>query len=324
MSRILLLDNNDPNNTFFAKEFDRVIISPSLSPLPLAWILGTIKTIVGSKNHDNIVCWYDFQAVILFWLCKIFFQKRYIYCLNILLKPKTSLMNKLVSLLYKKALSSPNFTATVTSKDYGKLLNSHFNNEYNYTILHDVYHSHYCMNSKSTIAPNTVFCGGRNGRDWDFMMEVASNMPDVNFNVIAPSNVYNKYKDIVGSNVNLMTNVPYEKFMSVLCESQITALPLDTEAPAGLIVMFQAAANGKLILTTNTATTREYVSEDRGCLLDNNLDSWINGIHAALSNPQTSETKAEKIKAFLESECSEERFINIINEMINNHDQTIR
>ena len=41
-------------------------------------------------------------------------------------------------------------------------------------------------------------------------------------------------------------------------------MPLDTEAPAGLIALFQAATYGKMVITTDTVTTREYFSGDRG------------------------------------------------------------
>ena len=43
-----------------------------------------------------------------------------------------------------------------------------------------------------------------------------------------------------------------------MCQSSLVVMPLDTEAPAGLIAFFQAAANGRMSITSDTVTTREY------------------------------------------------------------------
>ena len=50
-----------------------------------------------SKRGDTIICWYDFMAVLCCWLCKVQVKKRNIIALNILLKNKSPLKNKLAN-----------------------------------------------------------------------------------------------------------------------------------------------------------------------------------------------------------------------------------
>lgn len=69
-----------------------------------------------SVEGDTIICWYDFMAVLCWWLCKLQFKNRKIIALNILLKDKATKKNKLAKLLYKPVLMSNKVKATVTSK----------------------------------------------------------------------------------------------------------------------------------------------------------------------------------------------------------------
>lgn len=318
MAKTLLLDNSKGNNSFLCALFDKTIISPETCCLPLTWVLGALKALWNTSRNDTIVVWYDFQAVMLFWMARICLTKRNIVCLNILLKPKSSLKNRIVTQLYRTALESDCFKATVTSSEYGRILNDHLGEEFDYMLLHDVYHDNYDAHYSGEIKKNSVFCGGHNGRDWDFMMNLTMSLPDIKFNIVAPESVYNKYADKIGKNVNLQTNLSFEAFTTLLCKSQIVSLPLDTEAPAGLIVMFQSAANMRPIITTKTVTTSEYVTEDRGVSLPNDAEMWANTIREALENPAPFMKKAQAMKAFLQAECSENIFLDTLDNIINN------
>lgn len=161
---------------------------------------------------------------------------------------------------------------------------------------------------------NTVFCGGRNGRDWQFMIEVARSMPNVDFHLVMPQSVYEECKNVLPSNVYAKFNLPIKEFMKEMCSCEIVALPLDTEAPAGLIVLFQAAANMKYVITTDTMTTREYLGDGRGCLVVNNIEIWVNAINQRLGTENIE--ASSKLLKFLETECSERKFIEGIESMI--------
>lgn len=279
--------------------------SPNSHKLIMRWLKGCWTALATSCHGDTIVCWYDFQAVLCYWMCKFTFKCRKVVCVNLLLKDKDSLKNTAVAWLYKKALKSKNLVASVTSKEYGEHLKMRLGIKRDFFLLHDVYQESYRYDKHVEIMSNTVFCGGRNGRDWRFVTEVARAMPGVEFHLVMPESTYRKLIGDLPRNVIAKYNLSPDDFMREMCASEIVALPLDTEAPAGLIVLFQAAANGKLVLTTDTMTTREYLSGDRGLLLPNDVKTWVENIRKALEDSEIRTMKAEKLARFLREECSE-------------------
>ena len=293
------------------------VYSPKENKLVLGWIKGCLSALRQSYRNDTIICWYDFQAVLCYWLAKLSFRQRKIVCINLLLKDKASAKNKVVAWLYKKALKSKHFVASVTSVEYGKHLKNRLGIDKDLLLLHDVFHEDYKVNASLDVCPNTVFCGGRNGRDWKFMIEVAKAMPHVQFHLVMPKVTYDEYQHELPSNVVAKYNLSMDDFLKEMCSCELVALPLDTEAPAGLIVLFQAAANMKYIITTDTMTTREYLSDGRGCLLANVIDIWSKAIDEKLGKVKPNAMASEKLLNFLETECSEEKFVEGIELMIN-------
>lgn len=93
-------------------------------------------------------------------------------------------------------------------------------------------------------------------------------------------------------------------------------MPLDTDAPAGLIAIFQAAANRKMIIASNTVTTREYFGEQRGVLCENDLGEWEKQICYWLEHLDDGKTRAEKLRVFLEEECSEKEYAETLMKLI--------
>lgn len=320
MNTYILFDKPQSENKSFISRIlnnDSIEInSPKGRILLISWLKGCLKVLLYSRRSDTIICWYDFQAVLCWWICHLTFMRRKIVCINILLKDKSSLRNKIVSYLYKKSLLSSCFSASVTSVKYGEWLNKKLGIDAKYTLIHDVYHDSYRFEQAVDVIPNSVFCGGNNGRDWKFIIEVARKMPDIRFNIVMPHDVYLKYHSVFTKNMNVRYDIPYNEFMKELCSSSIVCLPLDTQAPAGLIVMFQAAANLKPLITTKTVTTMEYINKERGIIISNELDVWVNSIKSCLENIENSNKRALNFRDYLYCNCSEEIFVNGIKRML--------
>lgn len=280
-----------------------------------SWLHGCVKVLRMSSKNDTIVCVFDFQAVICSLLCSWFHLQRKIICINILLKDKKTFKNRMVSKLYRKALLQKNFFATVTSTQYGEWLNKKLRTRVKFTLLHDVFHEHYHTDFDG-LYNNAVFCGGWNGRDWNFMLEVAREMPEVPFNLVMHTWVRNKIKVPIPKNVNLYTSISSEQFYQLMCESALLCIPLDTEAPAGLLVIFHAAANEIMTITTDTVVTREYLSNGRGMVLKNDITQWKGCIDYYLGDPYHRRKFAKNLQKFLREECSEEKYVETIKEMI--------
>ncbi|MGX8714022.1 MAG: glycosyltransferase, partial [bacterium] len=101
----------------------QVVFSKDYSQRILRYLSGVLSVLRKSRRGDTIICWYDAQAVLCWWLCRLLWKKRNIVCINLLLKQKPTFKNRVATLLYKKALTSRNFKATVTSRPYGDWLN---------------------------------------------------------------------------------------------------------------------------------------------------------------------------------------------------------
>ena len=119
------------------------IYSPKSKRLIVGWLKGCKYALEVSHSYDTIVCWYDFQAILCYWLCRFTFKRRKIVCVNLLLKDKDSFKNKIVAWLYKKALKSKHFVASITSVEYGKHLKNRLGIDKDLFLLHDVFHGDY-------------------------------------------------------------------------------------------------------------------------------------------------------------------------------------
>ena len=313
MAIYMLFDNPaDKQNMTFLNGYETAAIQqvyPDQKCNSTKEMLSACKEIIKkSADGDTIICWYDFMAVLCWWLCKVQFKKRKIIAVNILLKDKNTTKNKVAKFLYKPVLNSKDVQATVTSRKYGEHLNKMLGLHKKYVLLHDIYHGGYSIDYRGNVILNTVFCGGRNGRDWDFLVEIAKAMPEVTFNCVMPKDKWEQPKDSFSGNMVVKSDISEKEFLKFMCQSQLVVMPLDTEAPAGLIAFYQAAANGKMSVTSNTVTTQEYFAEGRGALCGRNVDDWKKKIQYYLQHSADADACAVKFKNYLESECSEEKY----------------
>ena len=295
-----------------------VVFSKNYSQRVMRYLSGAVSVIRQSHRCDTLVCWYDAQAIVTWWLCHLLFLKRRIVCLNLLLKQKDTWKNRMASWLYKQALTANNFKATVTSRDYGKWLNGKLSIEVDYTLLHDVYHDYYEQPELKESDQNVVFCGGCYGRDWALMIEIAKITPNVFFSLVMQHRDYiyvmERYGKCLPENIKIEHDIPYKEFMKRLCQSKIVCMPLDCEAPQGLIVMFESAANEKLILTSDTPTTREYFDKEQ--LLGKSPEEWRDKIYRYLTDEYHRKQKAKEFHQFLKEECSEKVFARTVRELV--------
>lgn len=290
--------------------------SPAGSSLFLAWLGGALGIVRRSAHGDTLIFWYDFQAVICYWLCRLFFLKRRFVVLNILLKEKNTWKNRIVAWLYKPMLCTEDIQITVTSSAYGEALNRRFALRRKYVLLHDVYGYKDVEETSYRHGGRTVFCGGNNGRDWKMAFRVASLMPDVSFTFVMPSHEGRRYAENLPENVNLRIDVSFMEFNELMQASSVVMLPLDTDAPAGLVVVYKAASLGKPVVISDTPVTREYIDEKSGVLCANEAGVYAEAVEKLFSSPSMAATKGENLKRHLHSQCSVDSFVNTLYQMI--------
>lgn len=323
MAIYMLFDNpTDKQNMIFLNGYETASVQQVYPP----WKCNSIKKMLAacwdcirySSKDDTIICWYDFMGVLSWWICKFLSVKRQIIAINLLLKDKTTWKNRGAKYLYRKAIQGNNFTATVTAAEYGQWLAELLNLKVKFNLLHDVYHENYKCTDDLKCQNNSVFTGGRNGRDWKLLFEIAKELPEIDFNCVMPGQIYEQYKRILPPNIVARFDINEEDFIKTLAQSYMVVMPLDTEAPAGLTVYFQGAANDKLIITSNTVTTREYFSNGRGVLCDGK-DDYVKKIKYYMENTSEANEIATRCKRFLEQECSEKNYSTTLSSIIHKH-----
>lgn len=268
--------------------------------------IGAWRAVKVSKKGDTIIAWYDFQGILAWWICLLTFRDRNIVALNIRLKDKTTLVNHMAAFLYKYALRSSKMKATVSSLEYGEALKMRLGINRDFPLVRDInLYPGYCLPFKDN--GRRIFCGGNQSRDWNRVMRVARLLPDYRFVVIMPGKEREKVTD-VPSNVRILCDVPYKTFMGYMHSSTFLLLPVDTNAPAGLIVMFEATWLGKLLFTNSTQVMREYIGEHHGVLVLNDDQEFANKIEYYYSHQEEAAEKVNCFQKYLRKECSEEGF----------------
>lgn len=232
----------------------------------LNWVYFTFKTVLKSKKDDLIVCWFDFHGVLCYLATKLFFRKRKILAINILLKNKKTLFNRLVSILYRWAFNDKYFYFTYTSKfmPYGTMKNSY--------LLPDTYVDRDELFQPYVDCGNMVFVGGHNSRDWDLAYQVAEAMPDVKFCFVMPHIQKTINRNKKNENIEEYYDLPYNEYLDKVAKCSIVFLPLKTDAPAGLIVLYEAAIKCKALIMTKTPVSLDYIEDHETGLLVNKGD----------------------------------------------------
>ncbi len=273
---------------------------------PKQMLLFVNEFIARTNNGDAIVFWYDFMGILCYLICKLKGIKRKIIILNILLKDKPTIKNRIAKFLYRFVLKDNTVITTVTSKEYGIWVNNLLKLNREHYLLHDIYYGDEVSNT--TAYNNTVFCGGRNGRDWDKVIEIANKMPSVRFNCVMPGDIWRKKEKDFPHNVVAEYDIPENEFLDILKSSKIVIMPLDTESPAGLVAIFQAGMYNKMVIASNTVTMREYITPDKGVLCTQNADDWVKNIEHSLNNDKETADKARKFNYFLNDVCSASKY----------------
>jgi len=225
-----------------------------------------IRSLLHSKESDIIVSWNFIVGAFAGFFCKILFLKRTILSINMISNEK-GFFNKMVrKIVYNKAFNYPKFYATVNSEE---LIDSYSNNfiinRAHFFLLPDCIRHEY-ENAPYSIGNKKVFCGGEAMRDWPTLFKAAKLLPSVKFVGVARRKLFDTKLEIP-ANVEMYYDTEPDFFYEQLKKSSLVALPLSTKAPAGLIVMIQAALLSKPIIITKTSSTLNYIENMRNGIL---------------------------------------------------------
>lgn len=117
-------------------------------------------------------------------------------------------------------------------------------------------------------------------------------------------------------NVTCRHDIPVDEFLNEMASSEVVCLPLDTEAPAGLIVLFQAAAMNKPIVTSDTVTTRGYITDkisNARLVASKNPLKWADTIRRSTSCKTSS---GHSLRNYLRNNCNSDSFVGHLSNII--------
>jgi glycosyltransferase involved in cell wall biosynthesis len=291
--------------------------------LHIKYLKVAYQTLSTSKKDDILICWLDVIAIYVLLLSKILCRKRKIVAINIMFNDNPSLLTRIKKKCMRWLLSDKSIYPTVTSTELSLYYREIFNlPKKEFFLLHDTYGLRKKQIDKAQYqiqaANNSyVFCGGTNGRDWNTLIKIADELPNLKFVIVGP------HKDTLGenypSNIDYYYNIPYDKFMELFANATVLALPLNTEAPAGLIVLLEGALLSKAIVTTDNITMREYIhSDENGYLIKKgDYKVFADKVNAVFPDTQMQKEFGEKLNETIIDKCSPEVYVATIIKIIN-------
>jgi len=261
----------------------------------------SFKALFQSKKDGIMICFLDVVGLYVFLLSRLLCKKRYIVPINIMFNDRKDFITTMKRLLFRSMLKSSSVYPTVNSEELSSIYRKIFNlPNKDFFVLHDCYGKLGKYKKHFSEGNNTVFCGGTNGRDWKTLIQIARLLPHVKFVIAGPAE--NTLGNNVPSNIKYYHNIPFLDFQHLIEESSVLALPLDTEAPAGLIVLFTAGLMSKAVVTTNNITMREYIQPGvNGLLVEmGNYENFAKQIDSLLSNKDKQREFGEKLCSHIE------------------------
>ena len=273
---------------------------------------------VRKTKKDEVIITDNFViGAIAAFICKISGRKRKVIALNMIAHQKGFLNKVFRKFIYNIAFKYKNFWFSVNDED----LIARYSEQFKFPrsrifILHDALSTRYEQTDYQEL-DDYVFTGGDAFRDWPGFIKCAEELPDIQFIGVA-RHKYFPHEKMMPPNLKMYYDISSPEFYSLLKRSRIVFLPLNSMAPCGLIVMMRAALFSKPVIITETASTKNYISDKLSGRLIKMHD--INEMKKAildLNNSQNSrKIYAENLKKYLINNFSTESNAKIINQII--------
>lgn len=272
--------------------------------------LGTWNVVRRAAKGDTIITYMSSAGVLCWWISFFLLKKINIIATNLALKDDSSLQTLFMIFLYRVALKSKRFTLTVTSQQYGETMQKYLHSSHKLPLLRDYGHFP-CYAKEYQDKGKRIFCGGNTQRDWMSCVNLAIQMPDWRFLLVGWKNEEHIQ---IPDNIKRIERLPFPQFMQTMRDSTIVYVPVKWNCPAGLIVMMEAAWEGKLIATCKNDITIEYISRERG-IADNDTKNVAKQINELYLNPEECKKKVSNLQQFLTEQCSAEVYSKTISDI---------
>ena len=283
------------------------------------YFFSAMRALGRSNTNDVIVCWLDVMALYVYLGSLFTLRKRTIVALNLMYNKSPDALSVIKYKLFEFLLSGKDVYITVTSeylkKYYSKIFTVY---DKTYYLLHDTYGSLGVLQKEYSPGHNYIFSGGTNSRDWQLVLGAAKLLPEYKFKVVVPQ--ISTLGTDIPNNVDCYHNISSDRFNELLSNSSLCVLPLTTEAPAGLIVLYSAGLLSVPVITSNNASMNEYIENwDNGVLIGlGDLPSFTSAVAFLLSDPELLEILGRSLQEKIMLMGSTEKYIDKLSVIIDN------
>lgn len=270
---------------------------------------------IGKMEKGDILVTYMSSAGVLAWLISRLRGKRVgILATNLSLKDNRSLRTRIMAWLYGMAARDRSrCLLSVTSAAYGRTLERRLHlKPLSLPLLRDYgqfpgYARNYTDNGKR------VFCGGNSQRHWQRAIALARRMPQWTFMLVGCP-VSEEMP--VPANVRVVPSLPFRQFMQAVRTSTVVLTAVRWNCPAGLIVLMEAAWEGRLLATFSNDVLSEYVTPARG-ILSNSVEDLALSIERLYADPSSCARRVAAMQQFLQDECSADAYAARVCQLVN-------
>ncbi len=157
--------------------------------------------------------------------------------------------------------------------------------------------------------PAYIVSAGRTLRDYPAMLELAKARPDWAVKIICG---HNDLKQVVlPDNVTLYREVDRTTYLDILGGATVVCLPLrPTERATGQVVMLEAMAMGKPVVTTSSPGTVDYIRHGETGYLTNpgSMADLIQACEGLLNNPSRRETMGAAAQTYIRTAAAPDHY----------------
>lgn len=282
-------------------------------------IIQCFKAVYSSNQNDIIICWDAVESTLCF-AFSIFKGKRSSYILGLhwqtLVERKRSWLSVWIR---RQMLNSNKVIVFVNQKSSIEQYIKYFRagSEKSFVLLPDAYDAGFKFEEVSgSLRGGYCFAGGYNNRHWNFLIELASKMPEIKFVYITGKGIVDKAK--LPSNIDFREDVEYTQFDELMKNSALVLMPLIEDRSSGLITIIRAAQHSRLCLSSNFEAISQYYSgENQDYLLHNATSIWKDKIEEVLSYDSAEYShRVNDFQNYIKDNFSPEHAGNVIHSVI--------
>lgn len=238
-------------------------------------VLGYRGAQLARRTASTVVAWNFIPGVFAAIVNQVFREPRVnVVSLNAIAFSKGAMHSFARRLVYRRAFASGRLWLTVNSHALRTLYGQWFGfTRSRVEVLYDCWSPAYKVGGPNGDDEGYVFAGGEAARDWPLVLEIAEQLPDVLFEVVAPRKDWPSSRSCP-PNVHVQFDITEEDFYSLLEGSRLVLMPLNSTVTAGLIVLMRAALLGRIVVSTRTPATETcYPRELRHLLVEKGDDA---------------------------------------------------